>query len=197
MVLWADSKHLKKLYWYSRNKSFSYAFNARSTCSDPTVIRNKPPTTMFYQPCIKINIIIKIFIFQLVWVPNFTLNTQFWIQKGYLRSRKVNITNKFSLFKLVKIPNFNLKPKIWNFGPKLPQKNIFSVQIIKNGHHHQTRYVRVIPGIRFQMKQINFEFWTLVFQNFWLTMKIHWLKIKHPTKNNCREIGCILMFLLL
>ena len=64
----------------------------------------------------KIDTTIKFYIFELVFVSNFTLYKQFWMfgpdfpkKDIYGQNRKLNIIIEFRLFKLVLVPNFSLK----------------------------------------------------------------------------------------
>ena len=60
---------------------------------------------------------IELYIFQLVLVPSFNLNRQFWFfgpnlsKKGIscLKQKKVNSTTRLCIFNLVLVPNFSLK----------------------------------------------------------------------------------------
>ena len=80
----------------------------------------------------EVNIAIEFFIFELVYVPNFSLNWQFCVfgpdfpKKGYFQSKveELNITIEFSIFELVLGPNFSLNWQFWFFGPHLPKKGV-------------------------------------------------------------------------
>ena len=64
----------------------------------------------------KIDTTIKFYIFELVFVSNFTLYKQFWMfgpdsprKISMVKTEKLNIIIEFRLFKLVLVPNFSLK----------------------------------------------------------------------------------------
>ena len=90
----------------------------------------------FWSETENVNIIIEFCIFELVWVPNFILNKQFWIlgpnlpKRRYFRSKLEFITIEFCLFKLVKVPNFNVNWQFWFFGPKMEEVGQFFVGFV-------------------------------------------------------------------
>ena len=108
----------------------------------------------------KVNITIEFFKFELVLVPVFSVNWQFWFfepnlpKKGsYFQSKtdKKDTTIEFCIFELVFVSKFTLNKKFWIFGPNLPKKDIYG-QNRKNEHHHWILHIRISPGTKLQSK---------------------------------------------
>ena len=84
----------------------------------------------------KVNITIEFYKLELVWVPNFTLDKQFWIlgpnlpKKGIFRSKmqKVDTTIESYIFELVSVSNFSLNLQFWFFGPNVPKERIYGIK---------------------------------------------------------------------
>ena len=112
----------------------------------------------------KMDTTIEFCIFKSVYIPNFTLNWQFWFfwqicPKNYFLSKteKVNITNEFCIFELVKVPNFSLNWQFWFFGPILPKKSISGQNRKKVNdlwflHIWNSRYQTSTSRIKFAIK---------------------------------------------
>ena len=77
----------------------------------------------------KVNTTIEFCIFELVWLPSFGLNWQFFwtkfTQKGS-KTEKVNTAIDFCLFELMLVVNFNLNWQFWFFLTNLLKKGISS-----------------------------------------------------------------------
>ena len=83
----------------------------------------------------KVKITIDFFIFELVLVPIFNLNWQFWFfgpslsKKGNCfqsKTDKIDTIIEFCIFKLVFVSSFTLNKQFWICGPNLPMKDIYS-----------------------------------------------------------------------
>ena len=91
----------------------------------------------------KIDITIEIFIFELVFISNFTLNKQFSILKPNFprkdicrqKTEKVNITIESRIFKLVFVPNFRLNWQFWFYWPYFPRKAFSGLKQQKRTPH--------------------------------------------------------------
>ena len=83
----------------------------------------------------KVKITIDFFIFEVVLVPIFNLNWQFWFfgpslsKKGNCfqsKTDKIDTIIEFCIFKLVFVSSFTLNKQFWICGPNLPMKDIYS-----------------------------------------------------------------------
>ena len=114
----------------------------------------------------KVNITIEFWIFELVLVPNFTLNKRFWIleanlpKKGIFSQKEKNEHHHWILHIRNSLGiKFHFKQTILNFGTKLIQKGYFG-QNKKSEHHHWILYIRIVLGTKFQLKLKILIFWT-------------------------------------
>ena len=119
----------------------------------------------------KMNTNIGFCIFKLLYVSNFTFNTQFWIfwsnlpQKGiFSRKQKVKISIEFCKFELVKVPNFSLNRQFWFFGPNIFwTKRRFPASKDNNKinkNRHLSPHISIILCTKFQLKLTISFFWT-------------------------------------
>ena len=120
------------------------------------------------------NTTIEFYILQLVYVPNFSLNWQYWFfgpnlsKKGYFRSKteKLDISRDTTC---------QLKLTILIFlRPNLPKKGCFRSKS-RIEHHHWILYIQISLSTKFQFKLTILIFWTKLVQKryFWLkTQKV-------------------------
>ena len=107
----------------------------------------------------KKNITIGLGIFELIEVPNFSLNRKFLFfwpnlpKKGIFGQKRKNwITIAFCIFELLWLPNFTLHKQFWNLRQNLPKKGIFD-QKWKSGQFHGILHIRISLGTKFNFKQ--------------------------------------------
>ena len=112
-------------------------------------------------------------IFELIYVPNFSLNWQVWFFGPYLPKKSVsglkqNSATEFCLFELVYVPNFSLNWQFWFFGQSLPKRGNSS-QKWKKWNHHWILHFQISLATKFQLKLTSLIFWTKFAQNgcFW------------------------------
>ena len=122
------------------------------------------------------NIIIEFFIFELVYVPNFSVSWQFFrpnIPKMYISSLKLikREHRHWILHIWINLGiKFHLEQKFFNFGTKFAQ--IEKVKNRKNEYHHWILHIWLGLGTKFQLKLTNLIFWTKLAQKEYFQSKI-------------------------
>ena len=111
------------------------------------------------------NITIAFGIFELVLVPIFSSNWQFWffgrnLPKEYLQSKtdKMDTTIEFCIFELVLVSNFFLSS--FKFLDKIFPVKIFMVKIRKSEHYHWILHIQISLGTKLQLKLTILILWT-------------------------------------
>ena len=102
------------------------------------------------------NITTEFFIFELVWVPIFSLNwyLRFLEQVCYFQSKtdKTDTTIEFCIFELVFTSNFTLNKQFWIFWTKFDQGRYLWSKIEKSEHHHWIPLIQISLATKLQLK---------------------------------------------
>ena len=124
---------------------------------------NLPKKVIYVQKKDKINIIIEFHIFNLVLVPSFSLNWQFWLfwldlpKKGFsgLKQKKwtSHILYIILLIQISLVRNFSSNWQFWFFGSNLLKK-IFPVENRKSKYPLGILHIWISLGTKFQLKRI-------------------------------------------
>ena len=112
------------------------------------------------------NITIEFCIFELVLVPNVSLNWQFrffWLdlpKKGFsdLKQKKWT-THVFFIILHIQISLVRNSAQFWFFGSDLPKK-VVPLENRKSEYHHRILHIWISLGTKFQLKLIILSFWT-------------------------------------
>ena len=106
---------------------------------------------------------------EIVWIPNFSQNWQFWVfgpnqlKKGISNKQKtMKITIEFCIFELVQVLYSNFSK--FNILEQSSQKRILPIENRKTEHHHRVFHIRISLNTKFQLKLTLLTFWTNLFK---------------------------------